>query len=236
MTQPKPKKRTSHLPPLSKTLSPCEPKPTSFGATYTPHAHWRRRPWPWHPTRPSTLRAAWRMTSRPCWTALKESGSCSHAITELPWRLREWKPPAITTSLKSRLTGLPGVASLRLTTLWSNSGSGAFGRERERYRSCTTDGTGGLTKKGRALSSPTRDVQQRPRGPARGALRDGHPRAKVQWNQAEDELTRSVRLILENPDAPPSLWTVFAAQLFIDNLEIISPIFNRMWIETTNVC
>lgn len=58
---------------------------------------------------------------------------------------------------------------------------------------------------------------------------------KVEWNQPEDELTRSVRLMLENPDAPLSLWTVFAAQLFIDNLEIIGPMLDRMCTETGNV-
>lgn len=58
---------------------------------------------------------------------------------------------------------------------------------------------------------------------------------KVEWNQPEDELTRSVRLMLENPDAPLSLWTVFAAQLFIDSLEIIGPMLDRMCTETGNV-
>ncbi|KAK1834962.1 hypothetical protein QBC39DRAFT_182446 [Podospora conica] len=45
---------------------------------------------------------------------------------------------------------------------------------------------------------------------------------KVKWNNVEDELTRGVRLILQNPAAPVPIWTVLAAQLFIDNLEILN--------------
>lgn len=60
---------------------------------------------------------------------------------------------------------------------------------------------------------------------------------KVKWNQAEDELTRGVRLILQNPDAPLPFWTVLAAQLCIDNIDILSPTsgFDRVVCEITNI-
>lgn len=60
---------------------------------------------------------------------------------------------------------------------------------------------------------------------------------KVKWNQAEDELTRGVRLILQSPDAPLPFWTILAAQLFIDNIDILSPTggFDRVMCEITNI-
>ena len=58
---------------------------------------------------------------------------------------------------------------------------------------------------------------------------------KLKWNNVQDELTRGVRLIMADPSQPIPFWVVFAAQLFIDNLEILGGQFQSVYADGTNI-
>ncbi|KAK3376982.1 hypothetical protein B0T24DRAFT_701029 [Lasiosphaeria ovina] len=58
---------------------------------------------------------------------------------------------------------------------------------------------------------------------------------KLKWNNVEDELTRGVRLILMDPSAPIPFWLVFAAQIFIDNLEIMNVSLEQVYSNVTQL-
>ncbi|KAK1750895.1 hypothetical protein QBC47DRAFT_392834 [Echria macrotheca] len=45
--------------------------------------------------------------------------------------------------------------------------------------------------------------------------------SQLKWSNVQDEFTRGLRLIMADPASPIPFWTIFAAQLFIDNLEIL---------------
>ncbi|KXX79406.1 hypothetical protein MMYC01_201673 [Madurella mycetomatis] len=58
---------------------------------------------------------------------------------------------------------------------------------------------------------------------------------KLQWSNVQDEFTRGVRLIMADPSWPIPFWVIFAAQLFIDNLEILGGQFQCVYAGLTNI-
>jgi hypothetical protein len=58
---------------------------------------------------------------------------------------------------------------------------------------------------------------------------------KLKWSNVQDEFTRGVRLIMADPSRPIPFWVIFAAQLFIDNLEILSGEFDGVYADLGNI-
>ncbi|KAK3374715.1 hypothetical protein B0H63DRAFT_480788 [Podospora didyma] len=60
---------------------------------------------------------------------------------------------------------------------------------------------------------------------------------RLKWNNVQDELTRGVRLIMADVSKPVPFWVVFAAQIFIDNLEILGgdELGGRVWASVANI-
>ena len=52
----------------------------------------------------------------------------------------------------------------------------------------------------------------------------------------EGELTRGVRLICQDPKVPIYFWAVFAAQLFIGNVEILNTRPAKACVEVITIC
>lgn len=58
---------------------------------------------------------------------------------------------------------------------------------------------------------------------------------KLNWNNVQDEFTRGVRLLITNPSLPIPFWVIFAAQVFIDNLETLGIRLLHAAVDPTNI-
>jgi len=57
---------------------------------------------------------------------------------------------------------------------------------------------------------------------------------KLKWSKVQDELTRGVRLIMDDSSRPIPFWVIFAAQIFIDNLEVLDGQFEAVCVDASN--
>jgi len=57
---------------------------------------------------------------------------------------------------------------------------------------------------------------------------------KLKWSKVQDELTRGVRLIMDDSSRPIPFWVIFAAQIFIDNLEVLGGQFEAVCVDASN--